>query len=77
MDANILAEEVATYAAEKDSLVRDSLGKYVVISGNKILGTWDSYEEALEAGYTHVGLKPFLVREVRLVDEVHYIYRVT
>lgn len=77
MDANILAEEVATYAAQKDSLVRDSLGKYVVISGDKVLGTWDSYEEALEAGYTHVGLKPFLVREVRLVDEVHYIYRVT
>ena len=75
MDTNVLAEEVATYAAQKDSLVRDSLGKFVVISGDKVLGTWDTYEEALEAGYTNVGLKPFLVREVRQIDEVHYIYR--
>jgi hypothetical protein len=74
MEANVLAQELATYAAEKESLLADSLGKYVVISGDRVLGTWDTFDEALTAGYSEVGIRPFLVREVRPVEEVHYIY---
>lgn len=74
MDAELLAQEVATYAAQKEFLLHDALGKFVVISGERVIGAWDTYEEALQAGYSQVGLKPFLVRQVRPIDEVHYIY---
>lgn len=39
-------------------------GKYVVIKGDHIPGTFDGYEAALEAGYDKFGLVEFLVRKI-------------
>lgn len=75
MDANLLHAELATYNANREQLTCTAEGKYAVVSGNTVLGAWDTYEDALQAGYAAVGLRPFLVKQIRLVDEVEFIYR--
>jgi len=58
-----LAEEIATYEANLPSWTNDN-GKFVVISGKSVLGVFDTYADAIGAGYREYGLKPFLVRQI-------------
>jgi hypothetical protein len=52
-----------------------SEGKFVVIRGEEILGAFDTYEAALEAGYGRYGPVPFLVRKIQRSEPVHYFSR--
>jgi hypothetical protein len=38
--------------------------RYVVIVGDRLLGVFDTYNAALEAGYKAQGLSPFLLKRV-------------
>ena len=64
MAAESLANELATYEWHKDELVRPHEGKFVLIHGEDIAGIWDTYQDALAAGYKQFGLEPFLVKQV-------------
>jgi hypothetical protein len=68
-------KELATYEANRESLVAESEGKYVVIRGEQIAGTWSSYEDALKEGYRLYKLEPFLVKRIEGVESVHYFSR--
>jgi hypothetical protein len=50
-------------------------GKFVVIRGEEILGAFDTYDAALEAGYDRFGPVPFLVKKIQRVEPVHYFSR--
>ncbi len=50
-------------------------GKYVVICGDEINGVFDSYDEALGAGYQKYGLTPFLAKQINRVEPIHYFSR--
>ena len=50
-------------------------GKYVVVSGDQILGTYTAYEDALKVGYEKCGLKPFLVKKIQSVEQVQFFSR--
>jgi hypothetical protein len=39
-------------------------GKFVVVSGDQVVGAYTSYEDALKVGYEKFGLKPFLVKKI-------------
>jgi hypothetical protein len=75
-DQQILERELSTFRQRKPELMADSLGKFAVVSGERVLGVWDTYEAALAAGYELVGVDdPFLVRQVEATETVFHFYR--
>lgn len=58
-----LAKELETFAKIYPSL-KDQEGKFVVISGEEVLGTFETYNDALQEGYKLKGMTPFLVRQI-------------
>lgn len=69
--AQHLKTELETYNANKERLVAESEGKYVLIHDQQISGVWDTYEDALKAGYDAYGLEPFLVKRILAIEKVH------
>jgi hypothetical protein len=70
-----LKTELEAYEREKSRLVSESEGKYVLIQGTEVAGVWDTYADALSAGYAKFGLEPFLVKQIEGVDRLHYFTR--
>lgn len=70
-----LATEIDTYNSQIDSWKADHVGQFVLIHGTDVGGFFDSYEEALRAGYERFGLVPFLVKEVRRQQQAHFVSR--
>jgi hypothetical protein len=50
-------------------------GSYAVITGDRLIGTYRSYEEALRAGYGECGIRPFLVKQVEENESVLFFTR--
>ncbi len=69
-----LEKELETYRRELPNLL-GSEGKFVVIDGEQIIGTFSSYEDALKIGYEKCGLKPFLVKKIQAIEQVQYFTR--
>ena len=44
-------------------------------SGTRVVGLYDTYEDALKVGYATFRLDPFLVKQVTLVDRVQRFTR--
>ncbi len=70
-----LKEEMETYKAHQNELVLESEGRYALIKGGAIKGPYDSYDEALDAGYDAFGPVPFLVKKIVKGEPIHYISR--
>ena len=71
-----LKKELETYEARKQELLGTAEGKYVVIQGDRVVGTWETYEDALQAGYTEFGVKtPFLVKQVSEIERIQFFTR--
>ena len=64
-----LAAELATYAKLLPTLTAEE-GRYAVISSDALIGTFDTYNDALAAGYQARGLEPFLVKQISHVNIV-------
>ena len=64
-----LESELATYEKRKDELLAHE-GKYAVVHRDEIAGVWDTYEDALQAGYEKYKLEPFLVKRIERVERV-------
>ncbi len=62
-----LEKELETYRKMLPTLLQDQ-GKFVVICGEEVLGTFVDYGDALSAGYKKYGLKPFLVKKIEEVE---------
>ena len=74
-DTSRLKTELDTYCRERDRLVAESEGKYALIHGNEVIGVWDSYEDTLKEGYKQFCLKPFLVKRIEAIEQVHFFTR--
>jgi hypothetical protein len=75
MSANPLERELATYEQHKAELLAQE-GRFVLIQADDIAGLYDTYNDALEEGYKRFGLdRPFLIKEVREVEEVQFFTR--
>jgi hypothetical protein len=70
----VLEKELETFQRELPNLLADE-GKFAVVFGDQILGIYTSYEDALTIGYEKCGLKPFLVKEIRAIEQVRYFIR--
>jgi hypothetical protein len=69
-----LEKEVETYTKSLPQLLADQ-GKYVLIHGEKVVGIYDTYQDALKIGYESFGLAPFLVKRIQAVEQVHSFTR--
>jgi hypothetical protein len=49
--------------------------KYAVVKTDDFQGMFDTYDEALEAGYSRNGLVPFLVKKIERNEPVFYFTR--
>jgi hypothetical protein len=67
--AEALKQELETYEANRERLLADSLGKYVLIRGDQIVATYDTERDAINEGYRMFGNVPFFVQRVAAVDE--------
>ena len=50
-----LETETATYEAQKERLLAEHRGRFVLIHGAEIVGVFDTQSEALVAGYRRFG----------------------
>jgi hypothetical protein len=67
-----LEREYETYQKKRQELLKDE-GKFVLIHGDEVVGVWDTWEEALNAGYDKYGLPPFMVQKIEAVDTVWHL----
>jgi hypothetical protein len=70
-----LARELVTYERHKEELVGAHEGRFVLIHGDEIAGVWDTYQDALEAGYRQFNLEPFFVKQIRGIEQVQFFTR--
>ncbi len=69
-----LERELAVYNEHLMDLLANE-GKYVVVHGEAIEGPFDSYEDALQAGYEKFGVVAFLVKQISRVEPIQYFSR--
>jgi hypothetical protein len=69
-----LEKELETYKNKLPELLAEE-GKFVLIKGDEVAGTYAAYEDALKEGYKRYGLNSFLVKQIRADEPVHVITR--
>lgn len=72
--ASYFDTELKTYRKHLPDLL-ESEGKFVLIRGEEVDGAFDTYGDALEAGYTKYGLESFLVKQIRSAEPIQYFSR--
>lgn len=60
----MLDEERAYFDEHLPDWLQHYPGKYIVVRGNELVGTFDTQEQALSEGARRFGLSSFLVRQV-------------
>ena len=75
MATDELKTELQSYETHKDELVAKGEGKFVLISQRDVAGIWETYEDALQAGYEGFGLKPFLVKKIESIEGIQRFTR--
>jgi len=61
---DVLELELKTYDAKREDLLSSAEGRFVLIKGEELVGTYDSPEDAVRQGYQQFGNVPFLVKQV-------------
>lgn len=69
-----LHKELARFQQLLPELIGEE-GKFALIHGSDLVGTYQSYEDALKVGYDRFGLKPFLVKKINGSESVAYFTR--
>jgi len=70
-----LERELETFRGKLHELAAEHEGKFVLVHGEEIVDTFQTYEDALKAGYTKFGLDPFLVKQVHAIEQIQFISR--
>ncbi|VVE82803.1 hypothetical protein [Pandoraea sputorum] len=69
-----LEKELETYKRELPNLIKNS-GKFVLIKGDDVIDTFDSYADALKLGYAKFSLDPFLVKQISQTEQISFFTR--
>ena len=62
-----LEREIKTYTKRLPELSAQE-GKFVLIAGEEVGGLFETYQDALKAGYEKYGIRPFLVKQISAVE---------
>lgn len=63
-----LERELKAYEAHRQELLGRADGKFVLIHGDEIMGTFDAKSDAIAVGYRQLGNTPFLVKQIVAVE---------
>lgn len=63
-----LQDELRTFESRRDQLLGTSLGKWVLIRQEDLVGAFESQADAINVGYQRFGNVPFLVKQVVPVE---------
>lgn len=68
-----LEAETAAFKRELPNLMSQE-GKFALVIGDQVVGTFETYADAVQAGYAKVALeRPFLVKKITTIEEAaHY-----
>jgi hypothetical protein len=69
MTDQTLADETQFYREKKEELLRTAEGKFALIKGREILGTYDSPDRAYAEGIARLGNVPMLIVQIRRDDQ--------
>jgi len=70
-----LEKELETYKQKLLELKAEE-GKFVLIQGSDVVGTYTSYEDAIQEGYSKFGANtPFLVKQIQAMEQAHFVSR--
>jgi hypothetical protein len=69
-----LETEIATYRAKLLELKGDE-GKFVLIQGDQIGGTFRSWEDAVRCGFERFKFDPFLVKQIQVFERSLFVSR--
>ena len=72
-EAGKLEQETRTWLANKERLLQEAAGKFVVIKGDQIFGIFDRDSDAFTQAYHQLGRGPFLVRRIEPGEKVYYV----
>jgi hypothetical protein len=68
-----LEQELTYFQANKADLLAHHAGKFALIHGLNLVGTYTSFGEAFEEGVKQFGIEPFLVQHVSdQPDQIQY-----
>lgn len=70
----MLEQEEKTYKELLPTLLKDE-GRYALVCGSELKGTFAAYEDAIAQGYREYGLKPFLVKKISAAEQAHFFSR--
>ena len=72
-----LQEEFRIYSSNREQLLAAGhAGKFVLVGDGCLCGTWDTYEDALQAGYSRFGVaKRFLVKKIEAIESLQFFTR--
>lgn len=73
----MLEKERKYFEQNRKQWVAHYPGKFVLVKGEELLGTFDKPEDALAEGARRFGLESFLVRQIQEIDEPIYIPALT
>ncbi|OIO21354.1 hypothetical protein COV61_00510 [Candidatus Micrarchaeota archaeon CG11_big_fil_rev_8_21_14_0_20_47_5] len=65
----MLETEIETYEANKEDLLREHEGEFVLIHNEKVIDTFKSQEDAIRLGIKRFGNVPFLVKKIELHEQ--------
>lgn len=68
-----LEKELETYQKKLPELQGDE-GKFALVHGDD-MSVFETYEDAINAGYQRYRLEPFLVKKIQAVEQVQFVTR--
>ncbi|MCY3820313.1 MAG: YfcE family phosphodiesterase [Gammaproteobacteria bacterium] len=51
----------------------EHVGQHVLVKGDEVVGFFASYEAAITEGYGRFGPDPFLVKQVSIIEQTHFV----
>lgn len=60
----VLERENSYFSEHRDDLLAHHEGQFVLIHGDELIGSYQSYDDAFTAGIQGIGNQPFLIRQV-------------
>ncbi len=64
-----LKQELATFEKNRSKLLGSFKGRYALVKNDDVVGTFETQQDAIDAGYEKFGNVPFLVKLITEVDE--------
>lgn len=65
-----LKEELAFFEGHREQLLKEHLGKFALIKGAELIGTFDTDENAYTEGVGKFGIEPFLIHRIEEKDPI-------